>query len=194
VTSETTTEAGDERFGLRAAEGGGATPDEAEPGGVAVADFPFVEAEGPEHVDPAQMAPVAEAGGQHADDLVGLAVDADRATDDVGVTPEPILPVAVTDDEDSVVAEDLLVGTEAAAELRSGAERGKEIGGDAEAVGHLGRFVGLGQAHVRTRVGGNLAVAAHLGLQIEVVGRRETAAGVFATGAIDAVQSIAVGR
>ena len=73
------------------------------------------------------MAPVAEVGGQHADDLVGFAVDANRAADDVGVASEAILPVAVADDEDAVVAQDLLVGTEAAAELRLGPEGRKRL-------------------------------------------------------------------
>jgi hypothetical protein len=139
------------------------------------------------------VAPVAERGGHHADDLVGLAVDANRTADDVGVAPEAVLPVAVGDDEDAMVAEDLFVGTEAAAELRSRPEGGKEIGGDAEAVGHLGRFAGFGEAHVRTGVGGNLAVAVHLGFQIEVVGRREAAARIPGSGAIDAVQEVAAG-
>ena len=130
---------------------GGATPDEADPGGVAVARLLFREAERPEDVDRVQVAPVAEVGGQHADDLVGLAVDANRAADDLAVTAEAILPIAVADDEDAVVAQDLFVGTEAAAELRLGAEGGEEIGGDAEAVRHLGGLAGLGEAHVRDR-------------------------------------------
>ena len=62
------------------------------------------------------MTPVAEIGRHDAYDLVGFAVDADRAADDLTVTPEEILPVAVTDDEDAVVAQNFFVGTEAAAE------------------------------------------------------------------------------
>ena len=139
------------------------------------------------------MPPVAEVGGQHADDLVGLAVDADRAADDARVGPEAVLPVAIADDQDVVVAEGLFVGAEAAAERRSGTERGKEVGRDAEAVGHLGRLARQGDAHVRDGVGRDLAVAVHLGLQIEVIGRRESAARVLAAGAVDAVQPIGVG-
>src|SRR5207245_5951415 len=78
----------------------------------------------------------------------------------------------------------------AAAQLRFGAEDGKKIGGDAEAFGRLGRFAGLGEAHVRRRVGGNVTVAVHLGLQVEVVGRRDTAARILGSGAIDAVQFV----
>ena len=51
VTREAATEVGDEGLGLRAGEGAGATPDEAEPGGVAVAGFLLVETERPEDVD-----------------------------------------------------------------------------------------------------------------------------------------------
>ncbi len=139
------------------------------------------------------MAPVAEGGGQHADDLVRLAVDANRAADDVGVTPEAILPIPVADDEDAMVAQDLLVGTEAAAHSKSAAEDGEEIDGSADAEGHLRRPAGFGEAHFRAGVSGDLAVAVHLGLQIQVVGRRDAAEGILGSRAIDAVQSIAVG-
>jgi hypothetical protein len=81
----------------------------------------------------------------------------------------------VTDDEDAVVADDGFVGTEAAAALRFDAEGGKKIGGDAKAAGRVGGFAGFGDVHVRKGVGGNLAVAIHLGLQIKVVGRRDSA-------------------
>src|SRR6185295_2982886 len=155
-------EVGDEGFGLRSREARGATPDEAEPGGAAVAAFLLAETERPENVDPGQVAPVAEVGGQHADDFVGLAIDANGAADDAGVAPEASLPVAVADDEDAVVAQDLLVGTEAAAELRLGPESLEKVGGDAETRRHLGRLAGLGEAHVGERVGGNRAIAVHL--------------------------------
>ncbi len=193
VGSETATEVGDEAVGLRAGEGAGATPDEADPGGATVGRFLFGETEWPEEVERTQVAPVVQGGGQHADDLVGFAVDANGAADDVAVAPEAILPESVTDDEDAVVAQDGFVGTEAAAELRFGAEGGKKIGGDAKAAGRVGGFAGFGEVHVRIGVGGNFAVAVHLGLQIEVVGRRDTAPGVLGNGAIDTVESIAVG-
>src|SRR2546422_1054615 len=82
---------------VRERDGAGATPDEAEPGGATVRCFLLGEAEWPEEVERPQMAPVVDGGGQHADDLVGFTVDADGAADDVGVTPEAILPVPVTD-------------------------------------------------------------------------------------------------
>src|SRR6185369_1472756 len=85
------------------------------------------------------------------------------------------------------------VGTEGAAQLRPGSEGGKEIGGDAEAVRHLGRLARFGKAQVRTRVGGNLAVAARLGLEVEIVGGRDAAAAFLARGAVNAVQPIAIG-
>ncbi len=138
------------------------------------------------------MTPVGQAGGQHADDIVGFAVDANRAADDVGVTPEAVLPEAVTDHEDAVVAQHGFVGTEAAAELRLDAQDGKEVAGDAEPEGPLGRFAGCGKAHLRKAVAGHLPVAAHLGLQIEVVGRRDPAARVLGSAPIDAVHMIAV--
>jgi hypothetical protein len=99
----------------------------------------------------------------------------------------------VRDDEDAVVAQRVFVGTEAAAELRPGAQGGKEIGGDAEGVRHLGRLARLGEAHVRGGIAGDLAVAARLRLEVEVVGRRDAAATILARRAIDALQSIAVG-
>ena len=111
----------------------------------------------------------------------------------MGVTPEASLPVAVRDDEDTVVAEGLFVGPEAAAQLGRGAEGGEEVGGDAESHGRLRRLAGLGEAHVRAGVGGNFPVALRLGLEVEVVGRGDAAAAVLARGAIDAVQEVAVG-
>ncbi len=145
-------------------------PDEAKPGGVTVAGFLLVETERPEEVDSHQVAPIAEGGGQHADDLVRQTVDANRAADDVTVTPEAILPVAVADDEHAVIARDLLVGTEASAESGRGAEDGEKIGGDTQGARHFCRLAGFGDAQLGNAVGGDLAVAAHLRLQIEVVG------------------------
>ena len=69
---EAATEARDEGFGLRAGDGAGATPDEAEPGGAAVRRLLVAETERPEEVERAQVAPVVQGGGQHADDLVRL--------------------------------------------------------------------------------------------------------------------------
>jgi len=45
------------------------------------------------------VAPVVEGVGEHAHDLVRLAVDAHRAPDDAIVTPEANLPIAMADDE-----------------------------------------------------------------------------------------------
>ncbi len=170
LTSHALTELVDESLAAGAGDGGGAKPYQSDAGGVTVTCLFLGQAEGPEDVDPAQMTPVAERGGQDADDLVRLAVDADLAADDLSVTPEVVLPIPVRDDEDAVVAQGLFVGTEAAAELRPGAQGGKEIGGDAEGVRHLGRFAGLGEAHVRSGIGGDLAVAAGLGLEVEIIG------------------------
>ena len=50
------------------------------------------------------MTPVAEVGGQHTDDLVGLAVDTNPPANNVAVSAEMKFPVAVADDEDAVVA------------------------------------------------------------------------------------------
>ena len=193
VGSEATTKVGDEAVALRAGEGAGATPDEAEPGGATVGRFLFAQTEWAEDVERTQVAPVVQGGGQHAHDLVAFAVDADGAADDVAVTPETILPESVTDDEDAVVAQDGFVGTEAAAKLRFGAEGGKKIGGDAKAAGGVGGLAGFGEVHVRKGVGGNFPVAVHFGLQIEVVGRRDSAPGILRSGSIDAIQSTAVG-
>jgi len=128
VGSEAATEVDDEAVGLRAGERAGATPDEADPRGPPVGRLLFGESEWPEQVERTQMAPVVECGGQHADDLVGFAVDANGAADDVGVTPEAIAPESLTDDEDAVVSEDGFVGTEASAELRFDPEGGEKIG------------------------------------------------------------------
>ncbi len=91
-----------------------------------------------------------------------------------------------------VVAQDGFVGTEAAAEPRRNTQHREEIGGDAEAAGHLGGLAGCCEAHVREAVAGDLAVARHLGFQIEVVGRRDGPPGILGRGAIDAIQSSAV--
>src|SRR5262245_46740160 len=139
------------------------------------------------------MAKIAEGGGQDADDLVRLPVDADRAAENVGGAAEAGLPVVVADDENVVAAVDLFVATEGAAELRPGAERRKKVGGSAKALGHLRRPARLGNADLGEGVRGDLAVAAYLGPQIEVVGRRNTAAGVVGGGAEDALQPIPVG-
>ena len=77
-------------------------------GRAAVAGFLFRESEGTEQVDQTEMAPVVEGGRQHADDVVGFAVDANDAADDVGVTAEARLPEAVTDHEDAVGAREVV--------------------------------------------------------------------------------------
>ncbi len=186
-------EAREEAFRLRAGEGGGATADEADPGAATVGPLLFGETERPEEVERTQMAPVVQGVGQHAHDLVYFAVDANGAADDAGVAPEARLPEPVTHHEDAVVAQDGFVGTEAAAELGLDPEGGKEVVGDAQAARNLRGLPGLGEVHVRKRIGGNLAVAAHLGPKIEVVGRRDPAPRVLGNGAIDAVQLAAVG-
>jgi hypothetical protein len=81
------TEVRNEAVGLRAGEAAGAASDEPEPGRAAVCHFLFGETEWAEEVERAQMAPVVEGGGPHADDHVGPAVDANGAANDVGVTP-----------------------------------------------------------------------------------------------------------
>jgi hypothetical protein len=88
IGGEAAAEAGNERLRLRTTDRGRASPDETDPGGVAVADFLVVEAKRPIDVVRIQVAPVAEADGQHADDLVAFAVDANRAADDVGSAPK----------------------------------------------------------------------------------------------------------
>jgi hypothetical protein len=122
------------------------------------------------------VTPVGQGVGQHADDLVHFAVDPNLAPDDVGIAGEAPLPEPVADQEDAVVAEDRLVVAESAAEPWLDPQDGKEIVGDAEAAGHLRGLSGFGQVHVREGVAGDLAVAGHLRLQIEVVGRRDPTA------------------
>jgi hypothetical protein len=192
IRGEAATEVGDEGVGLRVREGAGATPHETNPSGSAIRDFLVGQAEWPEKIERTQMAPVVDGRGQHADDFVGFAVDANDATNDVGVASEAVLPTAVADQEDPVIAQEGFIGMEVAAELRLGAEDGKEIGGDAEAEDHLGGFARFGEAQAQNAVGGNFAVAIHLGLQREVVGRRKTAPRVLGGGAINAIQMIAL--
>ena len=139
------------------------------------------------------MAPVAEVVRQHADDLVKLPADANAPADDVTLAPEAPLPVAVTEDQDAVVARQLVVGAERATEARLRGQGGEEVRGDPEARHHLGGPARLGQAHVGVRVGSDLAIAADLGPQIEVVGRRDPATRILGSGAEDAIQSAAVG-
>ena len=153
-----------------------------------------VRAERPEEVERTQMAPVVEGGGQHADDLVGFAVDANRAADDVGVTPEAVLPVAVTDDEDAVVARDALRRDGSCGRARGSTPRvEKRLAEMRRPRAISAGSPGSERLMSANAVGGNLAVAVHLGLQIEVVGRREAAPRVLGSGAIDAVQLTAVG-
>src|SRR6185503_2151927 len=140
-----------------------------------------------EDVDPAQVAPVAEVRRQHADDLVRLAVDAHDAAEDLGIAAEAVLPVAVADDEHAVVAEDLLLRPEVAAEQRPRAEGGEEVRRDAQALREFGRLAGLGEAEVEVAVGGDLAVARGLRFELEVVGRRDAAARMRAGVAEDAL-------
>src|SRR3954468_9826344 len=106
------------------------------------------------------MAPVAEGRRKHADDLVRLAVEPHAAADDARVAAELRAPVAVADDEDVMISADFLVGGEAAAELEARAEHGKEVCGDAQADGGLGRLAGVGDAGLPAGVTGELAVAA----------------------------------
>ena len=91
-----------------------------------------VEAEGPEHVDPSQVAPVVEGGGQHADDLLRFTVDAHGAADDAGIASEAVLPATLADDEHTVVAVDFFVPAKVPTELGCGAQGREEVGGDAE--------------------------------------------------------------
>src|SRR6185436_15616574 len=95
-------EAVDEAGGLHRRDRGRTAADEAEPGVAAVTALLVVERERPKGVDPAQVAPVAETLGQHADDGERLAVDAHRAAEDRRVATETFLPVAVAEHEHAV--------------------------------------------------------------------------------------------
>ena len=64
---------------------------------------------------------------QHADDLVRLIVAEQRAADDVGCAREPIAPQRVADDDDPVLAAEVLVRMEHASERRRDAEDVEEI-------------------------------------------------------------------
>jgi hypothetical protein len=69
--------------------------EELEVGRLAVAGELRGEGEGPEEVDAAEVPPVVERGGQHADDLVPFAVDAEAAADDVGRRGVAVAPGAL---------------------------------------------------------------------------------------------------
>ena len=195
VRGEAAAEVGDESGGLGAGEIARATADEPQPRGGAFDALLVVEREGPVEVEQAhRVAPVEKAGGQNADYLVGLAIDAHRAANDVGPAAEAVLPITVTNQEDPVVAREVFLGAKVAAELRLDAEDGEKIGRNPEATGHLGGQTGLGEAHFLRDVGGNLAVTSPLRLEGEIVGRRDEALRLVGGGAIDAVQLIAVDK
>ena len=92
------------------------------------AGFLLIESERPEEIERAEVTPVVEPGGQHADDFVRFAVDAKRAADDVGSAAEAVLPATLADDEDAIVAREIFARQEIAAELRLDAQGGEEIG------------------------------------------------------------------
>src|SRR5262245_20277929 len=89
-------------FGLRARDAVGPPSHQEQPGEAAVARLALGQAERPEQVAPAQVAPVVERGRQHADDLVRLAVDAYAASDDLRIAREAVAPVPVADDQHAV--------------------------------------------------------------------------------------------
>ncbi len=110
---------------------------------MAVGGFLFVEPKRPKEIDPAKVTPVIERSRHHAHDFVRFAVDADGPPDDVGAAAEPFLPATLTDNHNTIVTRQVFAFAEITTEERLDAQRGKEVGRDANTRSHFGGFTGL---------------------------------------------------
>jgi hypothetical protein len=147
----------------------------------------------PEEIDRAKVTPVIQHRGEDAHDFVRLAIDADGAANDIGLAPETSLPATLTKQNDAIVSGEIFSRQEIPAELRLESEHGKEIGGSAKGLDHLGRLAGFRKTRVPQRVGADLTVGLHLPLQIEKVGRRNTTLWILGRCPVEAVQLRAFG-
>ena len=78
----------------------------------------MIEPEWAEEVVRAKVPPVVDRVRQDADDFVRFAIHANGAADDVRGAAEAVLPEALTDDHDAVVARHVFTRQEIATELR----------------------------------------------------------------------------
>src|SRR6185369_888717 len=119
--------------------------------GVADRSFFLTQGEWLPHIDWAPKHRVIETGRHHADDLDGLAVELNLASDDVWVAAEASCPETIGQDDYVVTAGLKLFGLEDAAVRRRHAEQRKEIGGGGETEQTFRRLALFGQVSAGVR-------------------------------------------
>lgn len=119
-----------------------------------------------------------EGRGHDADDLVGLAIEANGAGEDVGVGGKAGLPEFVAEDDHRSGAGGVFAGREVAAEEGGDAECGEEVGGGAVGEEAFGG-TGFGEVDALEAIAGDGREGLVEALVIEEVGGRDRTAGVI---------------
>ena len=112
-----------------------------------------------------------EPGGEHTDDQVRLAVEAERAPEHPEIASEPGAPEGVGEDDPPVRAPRLVAPVEPAAQGRTHPQDGEELGGDDGGPEPLG-LIQSREHHRAVIVAADVAEAPLVGAHLVEVGRR----------------------
>lgn len=173
ICGHTRADAGDKSAGLFVGNVFGATEENVEPLHRSVGAIGFGESERTEEAGVAEKAAFVCGRAHDADDFAALAVETNEFADDVGRAAKLFLPERMGKNDDTMVAGNIVVRSEGAAEFGSKAEEFEIVWRNAQRILPFSRTAGLSEGDTGESRGRGGAFAVKSFFEIEIISRSE---------------------